>query len=175
MDKILYNDGSFYDEANVLAFINDFTRALGVEDVNIDAQKINSVVTGMRVDFPHCDGEEGASPFKKAANFLCHFIGERPILDKFPKESVGEEMVKINNHQNALVGFMFVVKSLHNAVLFRGGQEVVIREPIKVSRHSLLDVVDALAGVTHVTGFKIVSVLLEQMVYKTNPCCQYDT
>jgi len=35
----------------------------------------------MRQDFPHDDGLEKASPFKKAATFACFFISEKPVLD----------------------------------------------------------------------------------------------
>lgn len=46
---------------------------------------------------------------------------------------------------------------------------------IALSRHSYVDITDAFTGATPVTAFKLVTVLFEQMAYKTNPGCQYET
>ena len=80
MNNILYNTENLFDTASVLAFINDFTVGLDIEHVQINTWAIEAVVKGMKFDFPHIDGLEKASPFKKAANFLCYFVAEAPIL-----------------------------------------------------------------------------------------------
>ena len=173
MNKILYNPDDFFDSASVLAFIHDFTIGIGLTNVQIDTRAIEALVAGMKFDFPHVDGEEKASPFKKAANFLCFFVSEKPILDSFPQDKIGLQLSKLSNHQNAIVGFMFICKALHGATLQRKNQVISLKNPIKVSRHSLEDIVDALTTISPQTSFKLVSVFLEQLVYKTNPDCQY--
>lgn len=172
MAAILFNDPES-DITNLLAFINNFTRDLGIADTKLNVGTLESIMAGMLQDFPHCDGTELASPFKKAANFLCYFVSERPILDAFPADNIGEDIAAISNHQNALVGFMFVTKALHEATLQRNGETVTVEHPIQISRHSLLDIIDALSHISPATHFKLVSVFLEQLVYKTNPNCQY--
>ena len=171
--KILYNDNSWLDILNITGFINEFTREMGVHDVEIVETKLEGIVAGMKMDFPHCDGENKASPFKKAANFLCYFNAERPLTKPFPEAIIGEELYKISNHQNALVSFFFVRMALHGATIFRDGAELKIEQPIKISKHSLKDIIDPLAIVTPRDHFKLVHVLLEQLVYKTNPDLQY--
>lgn len=173
MNNILYNSDHLFDTASVLAFINDFTVGLGIDHVQINTWAIEAVVKGMKFYFPHIDGLEKASPFKKAANFLCYFVAEAPIRDSFPQDKIGLRLSKLPNHQNAIVGFMFICKALHGATLQRKNQVISLKNPIKVSRHSLEDIVDALTTISPQTSFKLVSVFLEQLVYKTNPDCQY--
>jgi len=173
--KALYNDDSWLDIVNILAFINDFTASLGIKDVAVSPYTLEGIVAGMKMDFPHFEGEDKASPFKKAANFLCYFNAQRPIAKPFPHSAVGENLYKITNHQNAIVSYFYACASLHGASLFKtnGDGLCVIENPIKVSKHSLEDIIDALALATPQLHFKIVSVLLEQLIYKTNPECQY--
>ena len=173
MNNILYNTENLFDTASVLAFINDFTVGLDIEHVQINTWAIEAVVKGMKFDFPHIDGLEKASPFKKAANFLCYFVAEAPILDSFPADKIGSTIAGLPNHQNALVGFMFVCKALHGATLERQQEIVTLDNKIRVSKHSLEDIIDALTTVSPSQSLKLVSVLLEQLVYKTNLNCQY--
>jgi hypothetical protein len=174
MSKALFNEPEIYDLVNVMAFINNFALELDIKDVEFNQSAINRIILGMRQDFPHCDGEQMASPFKKAANFLCYFISERPILSPLPAESVGEDICSTPNHQNVLIGFLFVCKMLHNATLTKSnGDAVKIDNPVEYSRHSLGDIVQALSKATPGTHFQLVAVLLEQMVYKSNSHCQY--
>ena len=174
-DKILYNDDSWLDILNILAFTNDFTASLGVKGVALSPYTLEGIAAGMKMDFPHFEGEHKASPFKKAANFLCYFNAQRPIAKPFPASLVGENIHKITNHQNAIVSYFYVCAALHGASLYKSNGDglCVIENPIKVSKHSLEDIVDALASAAPQSHFKIVSVLLEQLVYKTNPECQY--
>lgn len=173
MNKILYNPNALFDTASVLAFINDFTVGLDLHQVKMNTWAIETLIAGMKADFPHIDGLDRASPFKKAANFLCYFVAEKPILDSFPAEKIGATLSKMTNHQNALVGFMFICKALHHASLDREGEIIVLTNKIEVSKHSFEDIIDALANVTPAQSVKLVAVLLEQLVYKTNPNCQY--
>jgi hypothetical protein len=163
------------DTINMVAFINEFTRESGLEDVDISVPKIQGILAGMRMDFPHFEGQDKASPFKKAANFICYFNAERPLANPFPASLAGDFLHQVSNHQNAIISFLYACEALHGASLHKHdcNEPCVIANPIKVSRHSFEDIIDALAVASPQSHFKIVSVLLEQLVYKTNPECQY--
>lgn len=172
--SILYNDDVNTDLIALLTYINDFTKSLGVEEVVIDPDIVRSLLSGMVHDFPHIDGLEKASPFKKAANFIAFFIAQKPIKDPFPESIVGEKLVALRNHQNAIVGFHLAIDSLDGAVICReNGETITLDNRIQVSKHSYLDIIEALCGVTPVNHLKILAVFLEQLAYKSNPDCQY--
>jgi hypothetical protein len=166
--------------AKVLAFIDAFTKELKIYDVLIEVGRIRSVINGGLLDFPHKDGVHKASPFKLAANFVCNFIAEQPIrspfgLAGFGQTVTGKTICGIENHQNAVVAYHLACFALEGATIRRGdGTEVIIRNPIWVSQHSYCDIIDALSVATPVTHFKMVTVLLEQLVYKSNLDCQYE-
>lgn len=85
-----------------------------------------------------------------------------------------KELSKVDNHQNAIVAFSIARTVLHGSKIYRGDKICEISNPIKISSHSYGDIIEALAVATPSTHFKLVTVLLEQLVYKTNPDCQYD-
>jgi hypothetical protein len=174
MSQILYNEDQLEDVINVLAFIDKFTSGLGVNGIEIDTRIIEGVVKSCKLDFPCKDGIEKASAFKKVANFICFFIAERPIIEPFPKEIIGENLAKIENHQNAIVAFELAKMVLHGAHITREDGEFNVKHEIKVSAHSYIDIIESLASITPSLHFKMVAVLLEQLVYKSNPDCQYD-
>ena len=65
------------------------------------------------------------------------------------------------------------MESLHGATLRRNdGRTVQLSRRLDLSKHSYADIVDALTGSTS-EHFKYVTVLLEQLAYKTNLGCQY--
>ena len=70
---------------------------------------------------------------------------------------------------------MVAIRSLRGATLdgHANGSQRILSNGIQLSRHSLVDITESLVNVTPLTHFKLVSVLLEQMAYKTNPECQY--
>lgn len=173
MPQILYNKDHLQDAVFILAFINDFTTEMGIDSVVIDTSIIERVVNSCRQDFPCKDGIEKASVFKKVANFVCFFIGERPILEPFPKEVIGDDLAKIDNHQNAMIAFEIAKVALHGSIIQPANGDIEVMNEISVSQHSYIDILDALSNITPVAHFKVVSVLLEQLVYKTNPGCQY--
>lgn len=171
----LSKEGVDQDIATILTFITGYCAQFGVRHHQIDVPKIQAVVQGMRHDFPHDGGVAQASPFKKAANFLCYFVAERPVATPLPTEDVDPDLLKIDNYINALLALAIAVESLDGATVTWQCDDSrhVLRHRIQLSRHSLVDVVDALSTATPVSSFKLVSVLLEQMAYKTNPDCQY--
>ena len=115
-------------------------------------------------------------PFQADGDFVCNFVANRPISTPLPKDLFDSYLTSIDNHANAYFAFLVAVESLHRAQLeWCDGSIHVLENRIRYSRHSLTDIVDALSTATPSTSFKLVSVLLEQMAYKTNPDCQYPT
>ena len=65
------------------------------------------------------------------------------------------------------------IASLEGANIYRSDGTFKLSNPIKLSGHSYVDIVDAVTGVTPSSGMKLVAVLLEQMAYRHNPECEY--
>ena len=99
--QLLYNNDDLEDVINVLSFINDLTESMGIKDVVLDVNTVSRVVVSCKHDFPHTGGVATASAFKQVANFVCHFVAERPLQSKFPFQIIGNELAEIENHQNA--------------------------------------------------------------------------
>jgi len=172
--SILYNDNVDIDLFALFTYVNDFTKSLGVENVVIDPNEVRSILLGMRQDFPHIDGLEKASAFKKVANFMAFFISQRPIQSTFPKDIIGDNLAKLVNHQNAIVSFQFAIDCLDGAAIYReDGKTITLDNRIQISRHSYVDIIEALCGVTPMSHLKILAVFLEQLAYKSNPDSQY--
>ncbi len=171
-----YNTNNIYDDVtNLLGFINDFTVSVGFEKVQTEANLCQGVINAMRdIDsFPHCDGLDKASPFKKVALFVCYFVSERPVRNEFSAQEVGENLAKITNRTNAILAFEVAIEALHGATLQTKEGEKTLANKIRVSTHSYTDIIEALSRATPSTHFQLVSVLLEQLAYKSNPDCQY--
>jgi hypothetical protein len=170
---VLYTTDERNDLLNVLAAIDGFADGFGLSNLSIDVGQIEGVLRGMRHDFPAQGGIKMASPFKKAANFLCFFISERPVKNPFGQDSVGADIAKISNHQNAMVGFHIAVDALHGAKIHRADGEITLEHRIRLSKHSYIDAIEALAVATPSSHFHLVSVFLEQLCYRTNPDASY--
>ncbi len=177
---LLYNEGTDQpggniglDLLNLLKYINGVTRGLGIDGVLVDSITVRSIIAGMRQDFPYENGFAGASPFKMVANFMAYFIAEKPIVEPFPEEALGE-IYEIQNHQNAIIALCVGIECLHGAIIHQDeGDNKILENRIVLSRHSLCDIVEAISNITPRDHFKILSVLLEQLAYKENPECQY--
>lgn len=176
----LQQDGPVTDVSVVLVYIARFYRTFGVTDqVNLESDKVMAAVRDMHRYFPYPGGSGNASPFKKAAQFICYFIAYRPIHTPLPDELIGpitKEDQKVAR-SNAVVAFAIAAESLHKAVLtWNDDSTHVLENRIQLSLHSFRDIIDALSyAVPPDSSFKLVSVLLEQTAYKTNPDCQYPT
>lgn len=171
--KLLYNDIE-QDKLNILAFIEGFTEYIGSSHVPINTHAISNIVQGMHMDFPCVDGLEGASVFKQVANFVVYFVSERPLEAPFTEsDKLPAEVFKINNHQNAIVALAIAINALKGAVIKRDDGDHVLEYGILLSEHSYIDVVESLSNTSASTGFRLVTVLFEQLAYKSNPNCQY--
>lgn len=173
--QLLYNDNDMNDAINVFTFIDKYTNNLGISPVVIDPGKVVGVVTGCKRDFPHDGGVQKASAFKQVANFVCHFIAARPLLEPFPIEVIKKDLAKIDNHQNAMVAFAIGATSINRSLIQLDDGHKEVAKPIVLSRHSYIDIIDAFANVSPVHHFNMAAVLFEQLTYKSNPECQYKT
>ena len=130
---MLYERDGTNDRINVMAAIDGFAEGFDLSNLSIDLDKIEEILRGMRESFPAQGGSDAASPFKKAANFLCYFIAERPVKNPFPDDVVGTTISCIANHQNVMIapqrdlGVMFDQQVLHYkevSMLFGNGQDL---------------------------------------------------
>lgn len=169
---MLYGPGDNLN--NLLIYIDGFFEDIGLK-AEIDVAACRDVVTSMENEFPHKDGLEKASPFKKIAFFTASFIAERPIKTKLSEMYIGDvDISTLSNHQNVIVAINMAIKSLHGAEIKRcTGETIHLDNEIKLSSHSYCDLIDALRSATPNEHFKILSVLFEQLVYRYNPDASY--
>lgn len=171
--QLLYNNDDLQDVIHILEFMDSYTHSIGALEVEIDLNTIDRIVKSCKQDFPYKDGIVGASAFKQVANFVCHFVAERPIVKPFSAAIVGNDISKIDNHQNAMLALALAEESLNNSDILRKDARKTIATPIQYSRHSYVDMIEAFSNLSPSVHFKLVSVFFEQLVYKSNPDCQY--
>ena len=63
--RLLYNDDGL-DAVVILSAIDEFTTELGVKGVVIDPDKVTSIITSCRSDFPYNGGVKAASAMENA-------------------------------------------------------------------------------------------------------------
>ena len=170
--QLIFSASEEQDFSNVCNYIDQLAEDLGTGPMLVDTRALRGLIKGCRQDFPYKNGYQGASAFKQVAYFVCFFISERPIQNTFSKDVVGR-LAEIDNHQNAIAAFSIARSALHMSTIERADMECTVESEVALSAHSYADIIDALAHVTPSTSFKLVTVLLEQLVYKTNLHCQY--
>jgi len=154
------------DYMSVVSLIDSFAKK-NDSPINYDQQKIFTILQYLDNEF--CmNGNKNSNIFKKASSFLCNFIAERPV-DGF--EISNKKLKKINNYRNAVIGFHIVCTFIKGATV---GNDGIIENPIELSEHSYIDIIDALSQVTNI-HFNTITVLLEQLIYKSNPQLQDQT
>ncbi len=179
--NIIFNeskDSIHVDFKHLMVYINDYCCGLGLDPnfQNVDTSALYNVLEQMRIDFPCTNGIDNASPFKKAAQFVCHFIAHNPVKKPFTKDMVGKDLAGIRNNQNSMIALDLAIESLYGATLDNGsgkGPNKLLKNKIVLSTHSYVDIVQALSAVSSVTHFQLIALLFEQMAYKVNPTCQY--
>lgn len=173
--RLYFNENVNDDLKSVLAFLEGVGFNTENKRMAIDISKLRSILNGIRQDFPHKDGIDKASIFKKVATFMVYFISEKPIQSDITGiANIPEDISVFPNHINTLIAIFIAFESLHGALIHCAtGDEKTLHHKIEISKHSFIDIVDALSTATPNTHFKMASVLLEQLAYKTNPDCQY--
>lgn len=174
---MLYPDGGDVaaNLCSIAIYVDSFAKRLGLKELDVDPQALTSVAAALvRPDFPHVEGLEKASPFKKAANFFVWFVAERPVITELPVSLIGKELSGITNHQNVIVAYHMAVDCLHGARLhLKDGDTKILENRIRVSMHFFQDFVEAFSAAVPAHHFKIVSLLFEQLAYKANPGISY--
>jgi hypothetical protein len=163
---MVFTGNADVDYIAVVSLIDSFASKNG-QKINYDKRKIFSIIQYLDKDFPCINGLENANIFKKASRFLCDFVAERPV-DGFNVSNV--KLEKINNYRSTMIGFHIVCTFIKSATVGEG----TVENPIELSEHSYIDIIDALSQITS-THFNIVAVFLEQLVYKSNSTLQDDT
>lgn len=174
--SILYPEGgdTAFHIYSIASYLDSFAEHLGLQSLDINPAALNQVASGLaRPSFPHVDGVEKASPFKKAANFFVWFVASRPIVGPLPGHLTGPKLGSIDNHQNVIFAYHMAVDCLHGASLRKNGEVIVLTRRIKVSKHFFRDFVEAFSAATPVHHFQVVSLLFEQLAYKVNRKASY--
>jgi hypothetical protein len=153
------------DFFSIMALIESFSSEA---KVTVKEDKLFSLTQRMHIEFPCIGGIEKANVFKKASAFLCEFISEE-MITKFNFDCI-DKIKKIPNYESIVIGLYIVTTFLKGATV--GSLGNVIQNPIELSEHSYIDIVDALRDASLNNSFRLIAVLLEQLVYKTNPKLQ---
>lgn len=172
---MLYNNSVTQDKLNILEFLDSFSKAAKVENLAVDLGRLDVVCLRMRDDFPCSYGIDNASIFKKAATFVTCFIESSPLdRDAFKNGELLDD-VKSKN-ANAVVALSIAFKFMSLAKVTRSDDAIFyINKGIKLSWHSYCDMLDMLShGVNLNTHFMSLSLLFEQIVYKTHKEIQYN-
>jgi hypothetical protein len=169
---MIYTGSTSQDFNNLATYINGFTKAIKINNVQVDDNALESVCFHMVEEFPHGDGLEKASTFKKLANFMAYFICLAPVKTTIPIYVRGIQHRNIN----AVLALEIAIVCLENSkIIQQDGTDKKVDRPIYISDHSYGDIVDALSdkGICPEHHYKLITVLLEQIVYKTNDHCEY--
>lgn len=172
----LYSGSEKFDIIHLLKYINDFTASIGMEDVEIDLEDLQEVIFNINNDFPHCDGIEKASVFKKTAYFVANFVCLSPIKTKIKDDNPyfkSFDFSKIPNSENAIAAYFMAKDMLEGATIEKKDGVHTLDNPIVISIHSFIDIIDALATSTPEKHWQLLSLLFEQLAYKDNPDKSY--
>lgn len=172
---MLYNDSIDHDVLNILEHIDGFTVGIGLERTPVNTEKLLDVCATIRNNFPCVDGLDNASIFKRAAVFVACFVESGPIdEDSFAQSNLKDDIKSKN--PNAIIALDIAFKFMSLARISRkDGLTLIIRNGIYLSEHSYCDFLDMLSkGITLESHFMVLSLLFEQVVYKTHSNMQYE-
>lgn len=167
---MIFTKNAKTDFLAIMTLIDAFSEANHAK-VSVNEDALFALTHRIHIDFPCKNGLENANVFKKASAFLCEFVGEQ-MINSLDCEKLSDDITKIKKYESALIGFYIVTSFLSGATV---NKNKIIFNSIELSSHSYADIVDSMTSITLLTSFKLVAVLLEQLVYKTNPGLQYNT
>lgn len=172
---MLYNENQDIDILNILEHLEAYGTALGLEEIPINSQKLLAVCRCIREDFPCVNGLEKSSIFKRAAVFVACFVEISPIEDDAFKDTDLNENLRSKN-ANAIIALDIAFKFMSLAKVTRSDDKIFfINNGITLSFHSYFDFLDMLSkDITLKDHFMVLSLLFEQVIYKTHPDMQYD-
>lgn len=181
---MIFNDTPLEDTLYILAALDGFAEGYklpyAIDAISVDTAAVETVVDRMRDDFPHRHGLQNASAFKKVACFMVHFIDVGPIKAITYVDDIDQHHWYANPltefNRNAVFALHVAVELLHGVEIeCNDGRKYTLSEPIPLTEHSYVDLLEALSqsGIEPCTHYMLIAILLEQLVYKSNPLCQY--
>lgn len=146
---------------------------MGFDDgLAVDSNALWGACTGMREKFPHVDGLEGSSAFKKVANFVVYFVAEKPIKADRVQVKVGDEVLKLD--LNAVIALEIAVFCLNNSEIAGANGSQRVDNGLYLSDHSYFDIIWTLSsGITPQSHYHLLALYFEQLTYKCNPDLEY--
>lgn len=171
----LYSDSPYEAARIFIPWADQCLRGFGCEDYFINPDNIWEFITSLsKLDFPANGGFEKASPFKKAANVFVWLQAIKPFKEPLTAEQVGNDLAKLPNNANVIIGYTLIQEALTGAKLVKtvNGEEttVILDRPMRISRHMLVDLAEASQRITPNDHFKTYSVLFEALCYNENDC-----
>lgn len=184
---MLFTENHKEDLINTFVAISAFTESFSktgviVDKIDVDSFLLENTITNMREDFPSNDGTgfEQASAFKKLSNFICCFMFCKPLQGiSFEESDYRDNPYKnyIKQHLNASFAAYYMVHILKDVEIVEdNGNKLIANNSIAITQHSFIGLVESLSvsKITPESHWAILSLLIEQLVYKSNPQCQYE-
>ena len=178
---MIFNENFEVDIVNIYDYINAYAKELGHEKVLIsdDFKSAYKDLRDQPLAFPCKDGVQASSVFKKAAAFIICFIENPVIKDLTQFNSKLPQELKEKN-PNAILALDIALNFIVGSTIHRNsGGNRVVSNTIQLSKHSYIDFLDMLTKTKLKLcdddgHFMLLSLLLEQLTYKTNGHLQYD-
>ena len=124
------------------------------------------------------NGDEFSPSLFKQAGLLIVKVSKEQLFENPLVKYKGIQ--SIDNHQNIFIALSFALEVISgSSVLLSDGRRTNISEDLWLSQHSWIDIVDAISEMIQSSGAHsdrcacMVAVLIEQIVYKSNPNLQY--
>ena len=178
---MLFNNIVDEDIVNVLTHISLFCKQIGSVDTQVSSEAVYQTCLKMRSHFPTREDSteensiEKASIFKRAAVFVACFMELMPIQpNAFLNSKLPSEVKKYNS--NSIIALDIALFYMVDAIIERSdGEKFTLSKGFIISTHSYYDILDMLSNeVCLQHHFKSISLLFEQIAYKTHPEAQYD-
>lgn len=115
---------------------------------------------------------------RKPLIFFILFTAFKPIRTIEPVSVLPEKLWAGNQSRidtiNVYIAFLVIRAGLHGAGYMNCYKEpVTLNNPIHVSAHTLIDMIEAYSDATTVDKFQLTSLLIEQICFKVNPLAEY--
>lgn len=170
---MLYQQNLYQEVRDILIFANELTKTIGINSAQVETELLLEVVVTTRQEFPYVGGLKRSSAFKKVANFVAFLVFFKPF-----KLSLPAGMIKNYNFHvdfNVLLAIEIAIFSLEKSVIHRSDGDVAVFNPIRLSDHSYVDLLDALNRFEGRPNeiYPMLALYFEQLTYKTNPHCEY--
>lgn len=159
------------DVVNLHDFCQGFYQGIKVNlNQPLSWGKLWGVISETEVQLTRNLNIETPSVFKRAAALTVALMVRSPLEQTFKGGIVGEELIRIKNHQNAIVAFEYCRDALRGAVIMpKKRSAFTLEAPIMVSKHFYCDLIHSFSHITdHSSCFHSTALLYESLCYKAN-------